>query len=909
MKWEIKPSPATSAITGRSDACVSTTEFYQVDYHTGSSYEWMLSDASAAAPDLSGPSNFAQVMFKAAPWSGGIQVLESSSNGCKGDTMSLAVQTYEPPMAEAGSDVHVCLGDSAVLGGIPNGTGASASGGSGGYSYYWGPSTGLSSQLVAHPKSSPPLVTTVKYTLQVTDALSGCVAPPDSVKVYVDAIPTAPTTTNRTTCQGDANPPLTATGTNIKWYKDASLTQQVSTGNSYTPTDSLVGSFTYYATQQPGNCESPSKAATLTVHPKPLIASATAQDQSVCNSQDGSISITASGSAPLEYSIDGGTVWELTNTFNNLGNAQYPVAVKSGDGCISYGDTLTVGSGDQPVAPLAGTDATYCYGESMADLTAIAQSGGTLTWYTNPGLTDTVGAGSTFSPLNTIGTTNYYVTEYAGGCESPAAQVTIVIHPIPSSPVAPDKSSCSGNAVPDLEATVNNVEWFADAALTNLRATGNTFTTGKTTVGAYTYYTTQTENNCQSQSTEVTLTIKQKPAKLSVGDQTICEDEATPVFSASGSNIVWYDASDTSAVGTGSLFQPKETSPGSYEYLVSQTSDGCESPHESFAFTIYSVPARPTAQSVEACEGNIPSTLTATGTTIKWYDDPSLTTASKVHDGQVFFHSSYTGNNPGTYPFHVTQTVSGCESAARDMTFTIYAKPAKPDAQDTTICYGQTGKVRAVADAGAVLKWYDSNNDSIGTGTILTAPDNTVGNHVYSATQSLNGCESDADLAVLTINPTTEIDSVYSENETYCSTSDGKISIYPSQAGLWYSIDDVDYTQNQGKFTGVKNANYPTAIRNSYGCTFYGDTVEILDGGAPDAPTVGTDTAYCHGEAKALMTAQSNSTPKGDMIWYKKPTLSDSIHSGSFLTPYDSIGKTMYILSNVRIPAKARYAK
>ena len=60
---------------------------------------------------------------------------------------------------------------------------------------------------------------------------------------------------------------------------------------------------------------------------------------------------------------------------------------------------------------MAGTDATYCDGDALTDLTATAGAGGTLTWYDDAGLTNNIGNGTTLSPTNTVGTTIYYVTE------------------------------------------------------------------------------------------------------------------------------------------------------------------------------------------------------------------------------------------------------------------------------------------------------------------------------------------------------------------------------------------------------------------------------------------------------------------------------------------------------------------
>jgi len=83
-----------------------------------------------------------------------------------------------------------------------------------------------------------------------------------------------------------------------------------------------------------------------------------------------------------------------------------------------------------PTAP-TGVDATICAGDSVPSLTA----GGTgITWYSDPTLIVTIGAGNSFSPkgVGVTGTYNYYVTQSNPGCgEGPADTVTLTVNPVP----------------------------------------------------------------------------------------------------------------------------------------------------------------------------------------------------------------------------------------------------------------------------------------------------------------------------------------------------------------------------------------------------------------------------------------------------------------------------------------------
>jgi gliding motility-associated-like protein len=52
-----------------------------------------------------------------------------------------------------------------------------------------------------------------------------------------------------------------------------------------------------------------------------------------CGNSNGSISITASGGAPLEYSIDNGATWQSSEIFNGLAAGSYNVVVRDGTLC------------------------------------------------------------------------------------------------------------------------------------------------------------------------------------------------------------------------------------------------------------------------------------------------------------------------------------------------------------------------------------------------------------------------------------------------------------------------------------------------------------------------------------------------------------------------------------------------
>ncbi len=109
------------------------------------------------------------------------KVLITNKYGCK-DSANVKIDVYRNPVANAGPDKVILLGDTATLNGLVRGTLVN---------YYWTPSTFLSNDQVTTPLAYPPLNS--NYTLHVESTL-GCGISTDevNVKVYSNfAIPNA----------------------------------------------------------------------------------------------------------------------------------------------------------------------------------------------------------------------------------------------------------------------------------------------------------------------------------------------------------------------------------------------------------------------------------------------------------------------------------------------------------------------------------------------------------------------------------------------------------------------------------------------------------------------------------------------------------------------------------------------
>ena len=268
------------------------------------------------------------------------------------------------------------------------------------------------------------------YSVTVTDQADPTCTATGSVTINDGLSVPAPQTSNDTTyCDGATIIDMTATagsGGTLNWYDDAGLTNNIGTGTSLTP-NSGIGTTTYYVTETVTGCVSPASQITVTISVSPVISNEASTDITNCTTPDGTITITSTGTDYELFNSSGGSLGtNTTGQFTNLPAGDYYVIVTL-NGCTEQSSTITISNASAPPAPVAGTDATYCLGDAIADLTATAGSGGTLTWYSDAGLTTVIGTGTSLTPSGTPGTTIYYVTETVAGCESPATAITITI--------------------------------------------------------------------------------------------------------------------------------------------------------------------------------------------------------------------------------------------------------------------------------------------------------------------------------------------------------------------------------------------------------------------------------------------------------------------------------------------------
>jgi gliding motility-associated-like protein len=318
----IYPKPDVSFITDRTTICTGETV---VITNTSTTFNGGINDWSWVFGDGTISAHANPTHTYTTPGTYQIQLTATTSHGCV-DTASASVTVYPLPVANAGNDQAICIGNSATLVATGGGT------------YSWMPGGATSASITV----TPPVTTT--YIVTVTSA-QGCIAS-DSVIVTVIPRPVANAGADRGICVGRSTL-LTATGgTSYVW----------STG-AVSPTISVnpVVTTSYVVTVTGSNgCIS---SDTVVVTANPLPAANAGSDQVICTGTTATLS--ASGGAQYLWSPGGATTQNIYVTPTVA--STYVVLVTDANGC-SRSDSVLVSLNPTPVVNMG--SAFFCAGYS-----------------------------------------------------------------------------------------------------------------------------------------------------------------------------------------------------------------------------------------------------------------------------------------------------------------------------------------------------------------------------------------------------------------------------------------------------------------------------------------------------------------------------------------------------------------
>ncbi|WP_436491547.1 gliding motility-associated C-terminal domain-containing protein [Chitinophaga sp. ARDCPP14] len=741
----------------------------------------------------------------------------------------------------------------------------------------------------------------------------------------------------------------------FNWYSDANRTSLIFTGPVFT-TPVLAATKNYYvAVSGNGVCEGPSTiplSVTVAVNRHALAADITTADQSIC--EGNAVTMTASSdiSNPVfSWYTDAGlnnpvAAGASFTTPSLSAPATYYVTVNGTDACENFPPQAKpvniIVSRKAVAADIIIRDTVICAGSNVQLNASSGITNPVFKWYADPGLTQLVFTGASFTTPALSASVTYYINVTGEGVcvngPGDVQQVTVTVNRNATAAdivVAP-RAICKGD-ITTLLATSNTIaqpvfNWYADAALSQLLYTGEAFQTPVPTATTSYYLTVAGTNVCVSNKAnaqQVTVTVNRfgTATDINVADTSFCEDGIATLRASSsmpGAIFKWYrDAALTSLAGTGATFVTPALNTTTEYYVTINAPGVCENlpgAGKPVKVTInrFAVPTDIILQDTTACPGGR-TTLTASSTltnpVFTWYADPGLTRA-------LFTGAAFT--TPPLYnitSYYVSVTATGvCSNkpgGAKTVRIAVKRSSTREDlaATDRIICAGNTATLNANLPARvrgtAIFRWYaDAGLTTLlATGSTFTTPSLQQTTHYYVTMQNDVLCENtpgNAREAIVKVFRVAAATDIVGNDVSICEGNNVLLNVTAPSVNTpafnWYADSALTQLLDYGPTFATP------AIRGNtvYYVTVTGDSVCANPTGAAKAinvmvsrNAVATDIAVnsasiCQ-EGTAVLNANST-VPGATFNWYADPALTQKLATGpAFTTPALTTSTNYYV--------------
>lgn len=596
-------------------------------------------------------------------------------------------------------------------------------------------------------------------------------------------------------------------GVTFEWYSDAALTNQIVPPalTAY----SMINNVSVYAKVDNGICFN-TATVTYVINPSPQVTTNVTLHNGFgvsCNGDTNGqiIANASSGSSPYLYSIDGGTNFFATPTFNLLAPGSYTVTVKDNKNCVA--NSTLVDITEPPVLTINGTATdALCRSGNTGQITITSGGGvaGSHAYSLN---------GSAFQASNTFGSlaAGTYTITVRDGNNCTKSTTVVVSEPDLLTGSITDQTNVACNGQANGEVTVignggvGGYQYAIDGV--NFQTSG---TFGSLPAGPYTI-TVRDANNC---ITTVPVVITQPAVltlNLNVKADASCngDNDGSLTVSGFGGTAPYEFSIDGVVFQSGNTFA--SLTAGTYTITV-RDSHQCTS---TLSVTINQPPAlggSVTSQTNVLCNGTSTGTVTVNGSGGTGTYQFSL-------NGGAFGNSGTFGSlAAGSY----VVTVRDQNNCTFDVPVTI-TEPAvlagNLDNQTNVSCHGGNDGTAVVSASGGVLPYQFSIN---GGGTFV--PSGTFGG---LAAGSYTIIVRDANLCIFNVpvtitEPAALTGGVVNKLAVDCKgNATGEVTVegLGGTAPYEYSIDGSTF-QASGTFTGLTAGNYVIRIRDAESCSF-----------------------------------------------------------------------------------------
>ena len=753
---------------------------------------------------------------------------------------------------------------------------ATASGGTGSYTYQWYNSSGLVGGATASTYAPGNITAGNTYSCSVTSGSCGT-AGSNAISIAVDANLTASISGGTSPiCYNTAPGTFTATATGgtgtytYQWYNGAGAVSGA-TNNTYAPGNITTGD-TYTCSITSGSCgTATSNTISITVDGN-LTAVISGGTSPLCyNTAPGTFTVTAgggTGSYTYQWYNAGGLVSGATaNTYapgNLTSSNSYHCSVTSG-GCGSVSTSTTgITVNATLTASISGGTSPICYNSAPGTFTGTGSGGTgsyTYQWYNGAGLISGATA-STYAPGALTASNTYTCSVTSGSCGTAGSNtISITTDANLTAAISGGTSPVCYNSAPGMFTTTGSggtgsytYQWY-NASGSISGATGSTYAPGNLTANNA-YHCSVTSGSCGSASTSTTSIVVDATltATISGGTTTVCYNSAPGTFTATGNGgtgsytYQWFNGAGSISGATASTYAPGNlTVSNSYYCVVTSGSCGTANTSTTGVTVETALSASISGGSTPVCYNSAPGTFTAVGTggtgsyTYQWYNGGSSISGATA--------STYApGNITASTTYQCSVTSGSCGTAGSNaIAITAYANlVAGTVGSDQGICSGSTpaaftSTTLPTGGTGSyTYQWQISTDNSTwtnvsGTGTTYSPGATTV--TTYFRRQETSGSCGTVNSNEITITVSSgfaTINPTVSSNPVCVTASGGgtNIQIANSVSGVNYQLQTSTGANVGSPVAGTGNTiNLPTGnitanttyqveqISIAYGCS------------------------------------------------------------------------------------------
>ncbi|MFK7982540.1 MAG: PKD domain-containing protein [Saprospiraceae bacterium] len=811
------------------DQSVCDGESIQLQATGGVNYEWTPS-TGLSNPNIANPTASPQINTT-------YTVKVTNAAGCVGYD-DIVVTVNPSPIVDAGQAAEICMGENTML---------SASGG---ISYEWSPTIGLSATNVPNPIASP--TTTTTYTVVGTDA-NGC-SSSDQVTVIVGANAQANAGADQTICQG-GNTILNASGgVAYSWSPSTGL----SNPNIANPVANPSTTTTYTVTvTNAAGCTSTDE---VTIIVNNFIAANAGADQTIC--QGSAAFLNATGG--ITYNWSPSTGLSNPNIANPIANplvtTTYTVTATTAQGCTATDQVIVSVNNNASIN--AGADQTICQG-SAAFLNATG--GITYNWSPNTGLSNPNIANPVANPLVT---TTYTVTATtAQGCTA-TDQVMVFIGNDPTVIGCPDKTICGGGSV---RLTVNGgVSWVWSPAtgLDNPFSPAPNASPSTTTV----YTVTGTDANGCSSSDEVIVFVGGNATANAGPDQTVCSGQSTQMNASGGISYNW---SPSFGLSNPNIPNPTLTPIATTTYTVEITNAaGCRGTDEVTVFVNNDNANINAGNDARICAGSATQLNATGGVTYSWSPSTGLSNSNIANPIA----------NPLVTTTYTVTSVGGC-GGSDQVTVFVNQPTLVVGCEDKTICLG--GSTPLTVTSGVSYLYTPATGLSNPTSpTPIASPTQTTTYTVFVT--DANGCTASDQITVF-VNNNGSINA--GTDQTICQGGSTQLNASGGVTYQWVPITGLSNPNIANPIASpTSSVTYTVYSTNSNGCQNRDDVVVYVTNS--NSANAGVDQTICQGSSTQL-----NASGGITYQWVPTTGLSNPNIANPVVSPTSSLTYSVYVTS------------